>query len=215
MRKGDRSAFGEFMGQEAERVGRVLTTPEIETWFDTFPRVTLEEFKAAWAVHQEERGGMFPTPDEILRCAKRGPQVRASDGRCCEEVGSERCAYPGAINAGYGWQCRTHFRMRASGYTEPASLQVIQASREYAAPSSETEAVERGAEQRALEARRWIERNAHVYAKLKAPPPDVVIPKVADTSDRAAVDAHIAQADHERMDEINRLLAAAADAGEA
>lgn len=158
MRKTDNKAFMEFMQGEGVRYQREITGPEILTWFETFPRVTLEDFKAAWEQHRKgQYGGRFPTPNDLLRLTKTaGVEAAARDWRCFEEVGSDRCGYPGGINVGWGAQCAAHYRLRGtSGWSEAASLQIIQASREYQPPKSAMELMERGAVQRQASGERW------------------------------------------------------------
>lgn len=197
MRKGDQQAFADFMRAEAERVGRVVTEAEILTWFETFPKLTIDEFKGAWQRHQDDakRGGAFPTPARILAMLK--PQKQPHDWRCSEQVNGERCGFPGGMNGGYGPQCAAHFTLRGStGYSEAASLQIITASRDYVPPASPMEVMERGERLRQESARRWREAHGLETAAAEATP---------EPTARAA-DAHVAAADAARLDDINRAL---------
>ena len=168
MKKSDAPAFGEFMQAEANRFGRAITIPEIETWFEHFKakRVSLDDFKAAWAEHKTDpkHGVYFPNTVHIERRLRSSgaPSVQR-DWRCAEEVGDQRCAYPGgSIVAGKGL-CVAHYKIKGTAeYTDAASLQIIEQSREYVPPRNPMELMERGAAQRAVEGERW--RNSHKSA---------------------------------------------------
>lgn len=170
MKKTDVKAFIDFMGAEGVKYGRDITKPEILTWFETFPRVALEDFKAAWEQHRKGQwGGRFPTPNDLLRLTKTaGIESVARDWRCSAEVNGDRCGFPGGINVGYGPQCAAHYRLKGgASYTDEASLQIIAASRDYVAPKTALEAMERGAAQRAAEGERWRKSRPELYAGTK------------------------------------------------
>lgn len=163
MKKPEAPAFGEFMTREAQRYARDIVAAEIATWFETFKRTPLDEFKLAWEQHRKDakRGVYFPTINDLMRLLRvAGDDAVARDWRCCAEVNSERCGYPGGINAGHGPQCSAHYRLSSSAhYSDEASLQIIEASRAYTQPKNAMEHMERGSAQRAIEGERW--RKAH------------------------------------------------------
>ena len=69
--------------------------------------------------------------------------------RCAEEIGGERCGYPGAISNGvYGegpWYCSPHYRLKGTtAYSEMASLQIIERSRSFERPKTALELMEEG-----------------------------------------------------------------------
>ena len=174
MRRGESKTFAEFLLDEATKYRVPITPREIELWFETFERCSLEDFKAAWIQHKrdEKRGPMFPKIPWLQRLLRvTGEENAARDWRCSVEVNGERCGYPGGLNAGQGWQCSAHYRLKGSAaYTDQASLQIIEASRAYVAPKMPMEAMERGAAQREGEGARW--RGAGQRASTKRLPGD-------------------------------------------
>jgi hypothetical protein len=172
MKKAEAAAFGEFMMKEAERFGRAITVPEIETWFETFKRTTLEDFRLSWEQHRKDvkRGQWFPTINDLMRLLRTvGDELIARDWRCAATVGDQRCGYPGSIvlqgsRDGY---CGAHFRMwNSAANTDEARMQIIDASREYVQPKTVMELLERGAAQRKIEGERWVRSNPKAYENV-------------------------------------------------
>lgn len=181
MKKAESKAFMDFMTAEGMRYQRDITKPEILTWFETFPLVTLEDFKIAWEQHRTGKwGGRFPTTNDLLRLTKTaGIEAVARDWRCSEEINGERCGYPGGINAGKGAQCTAHYRIHGTErYSVEASLQIIEASRGYVPPKTVMEAMERGGEQRSIEGERWRKTHAREIEAIqpKRRPADAIAP---------------------------------------
>lgn len=173
MRKADLRAFADFMADEAVKYSRDLTKPEIETWFENFPRTKLEDFKAAWIEHKRDpKGGQFFPKivdlQRILRTTGDGQAER--DWRCTVEVGAERCGYPGGIiPQGGRAMCSPHYRLSGStDYTDAKALQIIEASREYVPPKTAMEMMERGVLIRAATGKRWSDNAAREQAERRA-----------------------------------------------
>jgi hypothetical protein len=221
MKKTDASAFGEFMTREAQRFSRDIVAAEIATWFETFNRTTLEDFKLAWEQHRKDqrRGMYFPTINDLMRMLRvAGDDAVARDWRCSEEINGERCGFPGGINSGHGWQCMGHYRLHGTeAYTTESSLQIIDASREYRPPKTPMELMERGAAQRAASGERWRKANENQTAGITRAPlggdglanrlPAKRSPEAGDLE----ANAHVANADTARIDAANRELALASE----
>lgn len=229
MKKSDTKDFADFLLQEAKRYVREIHPQEVATWFETFKKTTIDDFKAAWAQHKNhpKHGGFFPNIpmlQAILRTT--GSELAARDWRCSEQIGNERCQYAGGIfvagsREGY---CASHFRIKGSAdYTEAASMQIIEASKDYQPPKTPMELMERGAAQRAEEGTRWrkargikdapTRQAGDAYpAKLKAPTREPGADE--DEAARAEADARVAAADAVRIEQINRDLAMAQQAAE-
>jgi hypothetical protein len=213
MKKADLAAFLEFVMDEAVRYGRTISKAEIETYFENFGRTTLEDFKRAWHEHKrdERSGGYFPKIVDLQRRLRTTAQEQAAtDWRCAEDVGGQRCNWPGAIKpAGWsGYYCAAHYRIKGTpAYTPDASLQIIESSKGYVPPKNAMELMAQGDRVRALEGERT--RKALGIQAVKRKPDDAVQVSVKPPEDRA-VDQHIAEADASHMRELNAELDLAA-----
>lgn len=202
MKKGDKVAFSDFLLDEATKYRVQITKPEIELWFETFGRCTLEDFKLAWVDHKrdEKRGGMFPKiPWLQAKLRVTGEENAKRDWRCEAEVDGARCGYPGAmsngLHGGGPWWCAAHFRLftgeLTQGAVRDASQQIIERSASYRAPTTYDElyrlndARRAGArKQREIEVKRRLadetrafeEAQAKVKAKAADDPPVDEVP---------------------------------------
>ena len=147
MKKSDVGAFTDFVQDEAMKYARQITPGEIDTWFETFKRCTLEDFKQAWVQHKRDpkHGGFFPTIPMLQRLLRvTGEENAKRDWRCAAELSGTRCNYPGALSENlYGggpWYCAAHFRLFASEFTKAAvaeaSAQIIERSQSYKPPAT-------------------------------------------------------------------------------
>lgn len=218
MKKTDLPEFHDFMLDEATKYGRAITKPEIDTWFETFGRATIADFRAAWIEHKrdEKDGKWFPKITDLqrrLRTAGDGARG-AHDHRCIWNGNGDRCKYvcaffaPGAREG----MCIFH-RAMSSG----PGAQIVCDESQDATPAQ------------------YLERaKAHVYGKQAPKAVEVVQKRIEhvkagghvslfverilperepgadeDEAGRAEADARVAAADAVRIEEINRELALA------
>lgn len=188
MRKNEAAAFGEFMLDEATKYARGIAPVEIDLWFETFQRCSLDDFKRAWVEHKrdEKNGHFFPKIPWMQRQLKLTSSGRPEmDWRCCEEVNGQRCNWPGGINSGRGWQCASHWRLSGTvEYTPATSLQIIEASHGYMPPKSPMEMMDRGALQREVEGERWRKLHPEAYRQpTTRKPEDAIVPTLPKKSE--------------------------------
>lgn len=213
MKRSDLAQFQDFVLDEAVKTGKTITVPEVDLWFETFKRATLEDFKIAWTAHKRDpkQGGYFPTINQIQRLLRmEGEDQVQRDWRCAEEVSGQRCGFPGAIKlqGSSACYCGAHARLKGSeSYSESASLQIIEQSRSYMPPKTAMELMERGAEQRAIEGERW--RKAHGNPDFRRKSGDEVRPRLPQKTEAPEVDEHIAATDEAHAREVNEALALA------
>lgn len=218
MKKTDAKAFADFMLDEATKYVRQLTPAEIDTWFETFKRCSLEDFKEAWIQHKrdEKHGRFFPTIPVLQRLLRvTGEENAKRDWRCAAEVNAQRCNYPGAISEGlHGggpWHCAGHFNLfrgeLTKGAVQERSLSIIERSQSYVPPKTYDELYRLNDARRAGAKRQEeIERKRRPSDALR---PVASIARGLDPEGYAVADDHIARADGERMAEVNRALAEA------
>jgi hypothetical protein len=170
------------MLDEATKYGRSITKAEIDLWFETFQRCTLDDFKRAWVEHKrdDKNGHFFPKIPWLQRQLKLTSAERPeTDWRCCEEVGGQRCNWPGGINAGRGWQCAAHWRLCGSvEYTPATSLQIIEASANYTPPKTPMELMELGEKLRAIDGERWRASHPDAYQVPRKPEDALAPPRI-------------------------------------
>jgi hypothetical protein len=90
MKKTEAPAFADFMLDEATKYGRELQKAEIDLWFETFQRCTLEDFRLAWVAHKrdDKNGNFFPKIPWLQRHLRvTGDENAKRDWRCEVTVG--------------------------------------------------------------------------------------------------------------------------------
>jgi hypothetical protein len=203
MKRVDATEFAKFMATEAGVYERALTKEEIATYFENFNKVTMEDFRKAWAQHKadEKYGRMFPRIVDLQRSLKLVNKGVASDGTCAIKIEGtgERCKYPGSIAVkGSKFICRAHYRC----FAHPGSVSsdsIIEASRDFTPPKTDdeifaySEQLKAVATKESAAIRAKIESQADTGPRDRILPPEVLLP----------------------VDDIERRIADAIDHGEA
>ena len=215
MKRPEKQEFTDFMLDEAVKYGRHITTPEIETWFETFPTKSVREFKAAWVEYKRsERGQYFPKITDLqraLRASGAGSETK-QDQRCTWNGNGQRCRYPVGVfmlGATEGF-CIFH----RNNYTGPGAQEVCDESQLHT-PEEYVERAKRFtyAGKLAPGIVALQERVKRVMAGGKRSFFADLMPERSTGPEADAVDAHIAAADAAHLDEVNRLAAAASEEG--
>jgi hypothetical protein len=216
VKKTDAPDFGQFMTTEAQRFSRDIAAAEITTWFETFKRTSLDDFKLAWEQHRKDvkRGMYFPTINDLMRLLKvAGAESAARDWRCFAEAKGLRCNYPGAMSKGMSgggpWHCAAHFALFGSEFTpeavESQSLQIIERSQSYRAPKTYDELY------RLNDARREGVKRQVALEKKRREGDHLPPVSIADPEGARAADEHIATADAQKLAAANAEASMAAN----